>query len=749
MNVRVPMTVEVCRSSLQKAVHESAKLALALLCLVSGLPVTANAQTTVPATLRAADFDQGANGVSYRDTTSGNSGGYYRATDVDIEACAEGGVSVGWASGGEWLNYTVNVPGSGTYSLDLRVASPGGGRVNVQFGGSNKTGSMSVPATGGWQSWTTISTTVNLSAGVQVMRVNFESDGINLSSIGVGGGGGGGSTASPSSGGRTFPGTVEAENFDDGGNGGAYWDSSSGNSGGEYRDTDVDIEASSEGAYNIGWAAAGEWLNYTTNVQSAGTYTLNLRVASTRGGSIYVLFDGTNKTGTLRVPVTGGYQSWTTVSATVNLSAGTQVMRVVFESDGVNLNSISATTGGGSAPPTPTTPTVSAPFGGSAAAIPGTIQAEAFDSGGAGIAYNDHTSGNAGGAYRATDVDVEAGASGYAVGWTGAGEWLQYTVNVGAAGNYVMTVRVASAGSGGSFHVEANGRNLGAMGIPDTGWWSNYQDIATTVYLDAGVQQMRVVFDSNASSGAAGNIDFVQFAQAIAAPTPTPPTSSGGGRLRVMTWNINFGSDPWGQAQVIADSGADVALLQEVSLWDEDMRVTYPERLQQLTGQRWYSVFASHSGRYSPNEGTMILSRLPLLDQSTRNAYDRGFSRILVSVGGVQVNLFDAHLDWYDTNMRTLQEQDFMWWAAQFGGRRILGGDFNSWWGEYWIRVITGEYSDTWVGVTGSQENGYTLNGSVRFDYLFHNTGVSPTDAWVTSTSRSDHAPLIADYTIR
>ncbi len=747
MKVRVPMTVEVCRSPLHTAVHESAKLALALLCLLSGFSVTANAQTALPATLRAADFDQGANGVSYRDTTSGNSGGYYRVTDVDIEACSEGGVSIGWASAGEWLNYTVNVPKAGTYSLELRVASENGGRMNVQFGGSNKTGSMSVPSTGGWQNWTTVSTTVNLSAGVQVMRVSFETDGINLSAIGIGGGSG--SASGGSAGGRTLPGTIEAEDFDDGGNGGAYWDSTSGNSGGQYRNTDVDIEGSSEGSYNIGWTAAGEWLHYTVNVQSGGAYTLNLRVASTRGGTIYVLFNGTNKTGTIRVPVTGGYQAWTTVSAPVNLDGGTQVMRVVFESGGVNLNSISVGGSGGSVPPPSS---VSAPFGGTAASVPGTIQAEGFDSGGAGVAYGDQTSGNAGGAYRATDVDIEEGASGYAVGWTGAGEWLQYTINVTAAGNYVMAARVASAGNGGTFHVETNGRKWGSLSIPDTGWWSNYQDVTATVYLDAGVQTLRIVFDSNGSSGAAGNIDFVRFSSEATAPAPTPPTppsGGSGGRLRVMTWNINFGSDPWGQAQQIADSGADVAMLQEASLWDEDMRVTYPQRLQQLTGQKWYSVFASHSGRYSPMEGTMILSRLPLLDQSTRNAYDRGFSRILVSVGGVQVNLFDAHLDWPDTNMRTLQEQDFMWWAAQFGGRRILGGDFNSWWGEYWIHVITADYSDTWVDVTGSQENGYTLNGSVRFDYLFHNAGVNPTDAWVTPTNRSDHAPMIADYTIR
>ena len=148
----------------------------------------------------------------------------------------------------------------------------------------------------------------------------------------------------------------------------------------------------------------------------------------------------------------------------------------------------------------------------------------------------------------------------------------------------------------------------------------------------------------------------------------------------------------------------------------------------------------------------MILSRLPFVDKSTHNAYDRGTARALVSVGGVQVNLFAVHLDWYDTNMRTLQLDDIMWWARQFGGPRVVGADMNSWWGEYWIVRMTSEYSDTWVDVKGTPEGGYSLNGSVRFDYLFRNDPngrLSPSDIWVTGTGTSDHAPVIADYIVR
>ena len=77
-----------------------------------------------------------------------------------------------------------------------------------------------------------------------------------------------------------LPGIVQAENFDNGGEGSAYHDGSAGNNGGAYRSTDVDIEAASEGSYDIGWTSAGEWLNYTVNVSAAGNYTVGLRIAS-------------------------------------------------------------------------------------------------------------------------------------------------------------------------------------------------------------------------------------------------------------------------------------------------------------------------------------------------------------------------------------------------------------------------------------------------------------------------------------
>jgi endonuclease/exonuclease/phosphatase family metal-dependent hydrolase len=205
-----------------------------------------------------------------------------------------------------------------------------------------------------------------------------------------------------------------------------------------------------------------------------------------------------------------------------------------------------------------------------------------------------------------------------------------------------------------------------------------------------------------------------------------------------------------GQAKLMADSGAHVILLQEV--WQGDMVTKLPQLLQQYTGATWYTYWVTHNGT-STGEGVLTLSRLPFSATNKANWLNRGFSRVQVKVGGVPVSIFNAHLDW-DTTKRTSELKSLMSWARTFAGHsRVVGGDFNSWWGESWIKTMETEYTDTWQDVTGSDQNGYTLNGTVRFDYLFRaldtNWRLQPTSCWVPSTSLSDHKPVVAEYTVK
>lgn len=240
------------------------------------------------------------------------------------------------------------------------------------------------------------------------------------------------------------------------------------------------------------------------------------------------------------------------------------------------------------------------------------------------------------------------------------------------------------------------------------------------------------------------------------APPQAAPGAGQGGQLRVMTWNIHFGhGDPAGQARVIADSGADVVLLQEAQTWDEHMPSTYAARLGALTGQTWNSFWSEGGNTDCAGgcQGVLVLSRLPIVDSSTATLSGTTASRATIDVGGVRVNVFNVHLEYYDTGKRSAQLQGFMDWTRQFGGIRLAGGDFNSWWDEWWIRQMETEYSDTWQDVTGSDMGGFTLNNAVRFDYLFrsHDEGwrLTPGAAWVQWTGLSDHGALIADYTVR
>lgn len=141
-----------------------------------------------------------------------------------------------------------------------------------------------------------------------------------------------------------IPGRIEAEEYDEGGQGFAYNEANNnGNEGGAtLRNDEVDIEATQDvsGTYNLGYILNGEWLQYTVNVTATGVYDLNLRVAADGSGkTFHVEIDGVNITGAITVPNTGGWQTWETVSLpNLSLAAGKKAMRIVFDADYMNLN---------------------------------------------------------------------------------------------------------------------------------------------------------------------------------------------------------------------------------------------------------------------------------------------------------------------------------------------------------------------------------------------------------------------------
>jgi hypothetical protein len=106
------------------------------------------------------------------------------------EGCSDtgGGQNVGYIDTGDWLDFAVDVKEAGDYTVDYRVASQSStGKITFQVLGqtTSNLATTTVNSTGGWQSWTTASTTVKLDSGKQIIRTYFTAGGINLNWLNI------------------------------------------------------------------------------------------------------------------------------------------------------------------------------------------------------------------------------------------------------------------------------------------------------------------------------------------------------------------------------------------------------------------------------------------------------------------------------------------------------------------------------------------------------------------------------------
>jgi hypothetical protein len=109
------------------------------------------------------------------------------------------------------------------------------------------------------------------------------------------------------------------------------------------------------GGLNVGWIHVGDWMDYSVNVQTAGTYTVEYRVASNTATGQLQLRSGATTLATTNVPNTGGWQTWQTVTASVTLAAGQQTLRIYASGYDFNINWMNFKTGGADTQP-PTAP---------------------------------------------------------------------------------------------------------------------------------------------------------------------------------------------------------------------------------------------------------------------------------------------------------------------------------------------------------------------------------------------------------
>ena len=500
-----------------------------------------------PCKVEAEDYDTGGENVAYHDTTPENQGMAYRlAEGVDVDA---GGVMhVGYVQAGEWVEYTVNVPTAGTYTTAFRVGSwypeLGARSIAVSVDGSAK-GTVTVPLTGSDTAYQTVTVPLALGAGTQTIRLTFSGPRQNLDWFEIGTGTIVTTTTvvptTPQAGGQTayngphaLPGTVQAEDFDNGGQNVAYYDSTVENKaktnniayadrGNEY----VDAETGN-GISDIGWITDGEWTEYTVDVATAGSDTANFRVASWANDRHVILTVDGGAGCTVAVPNTGSSEVYQTVSTPLSLAQGTHVVRLMFQGNAQNIDWFSVTGGAVTTTTTTvptttvTTTTTTTQAGGQTAyngphAAPGRVQAEDFDNGGQNVAYYDSTvenkakTNNIAYADRGNEyVDAETGNGISDIGWITDGEWTEYTVDVATAGSYTANFRVASWANDRHVVLTVDGGAGCTVAVPNTGSSEVYQTVSTPLSLAQGTHVVRLMFQGNAQ-----NIDWFETVPSV------------------------------------------------------------------------------------------------------------------------------------------------------------------------------------------------------------------------------------------
>jgi hypothetical protein len=145
--------------------------------------------------------------------------------------------------------------------------------------------------------------------------------------------------------------------------------------------------------------------------------------------------------------------------------------------------------------------------------IPGLIEMENYDEGGQSVSYSDKDFVNEGNVYREDGVDIVQIDStdktkGYAVGYTSAGEWMEYTVKVADAGEYVFLANVSTGAENAGFQLVMDGKAISDTIVAPKGEdWSTYSFVdGKTAALEAGEHVLRVVI-----TGDFLNIDWIKF----------------------------------------------------------------------------------------------------------------------------------------------------------------------------------------------------------------------------------------------
>lgn len=288
--------------------------------------------------------------------------------------------------------------------------------------------------------------------------------------------------------------TLEAEDYNEGGEHYAYHKKANARTGNDkaYRPDDVSVSTVSGRTY-VNNLTKGEWLRYSVTVEKGGRYDLGCVISPNKSGSrLHISVNGSDKTGSITATT---LNNWKTVTVKdVVLQAGEQYLDVRIEEGDLNLDKLEIA--------------ASEPYKGTAYknhVVPGVIEAEDFDKGGQGVAYNDDTpTENKGGYNYRTDkedigVDIENNSGNIHVSHANNGEWLSYTFDCQLAGTYRVEINVSNnPGGKAALHLAFNDADIHPVTSISTSGWNDFQPMTVSaVKLTEGKHVMKLYIDSS------------------------------------------------------------------------------------------------------------------------------------------------------------------------------------------------------------------------------------------------------------
>jgi hypothetical protein len=131
---------------------------------------------------RASSLKVETNGSSFSTVIQAEAYTYMSGVILETTTDTGGGQSVGSIDAGDWMSYNITIPTAGTYNVNYRVASPNSSRTLrlEKDNGTTLLGTVTIPNTGGWQTWSNVSHNVTLPAGTYSIGIATTTGGFNI-----------------------------------------------------------------------------------------------------------------------------------------------------------------------------------------------------------------------------------------------------------------------------------------------------------------------------------------------------------------------------------------------------------------------------------------------------------------------------------------------------------------------------------------------------------------------------------------